>query len=84
MSLPEQQGTVNYGALMGFNQSTLILLRAQQVAQRQWRDVVAMSEKDEVDHERALLIEAARSVAYRLGQKALAALQEEEAQRLGL
>ena len=69
---------------MGFNQNTQILLRAQQVAQRQWRDVVAMDSEHEIDSERAVLIEAARSVAYRLGQKALAAVQAEEAQGLGM
>ncbi len=69
---------------MGFNQNTQILLRAQQVAQRQWREVVAMGDEQEIDGERAVLVEAAWSVAYRLGQKALAAVQAEEAQRIGM
>ncbi len=69
---------------MGFNQNTQILLRAQQVAQRQWREVVAMNDQHEIDGEQAVLIEAAWSVAYRLGQKALAAVQAEETRGIGM
>jgi len=67
---------------MSFTQHTRALLRAQQVAQREWRAARALQEGHDLTMERGLSVDAAWTVAHRLGQKALAALQAEEAQRM--